>query len=85
MVVTPAGFRAMYVCLCKAVTDRQIREAVAQGATRMRDLRVALGVASCCGRCAGCAREILREARAAASPPRAGAACRLDPALAEAS
>lgn len=54
----------MYVCLCNAVTDRQIREAVDQGATRVRDLRRELGVASCCGRCATCARDVLRQSLA---------------------
>ena len=42
----------MYVCVCKAVTDRQIREAVFDGARTLRDLRKQLGVASECGRCA---------------------------------
>lgn len=51
----------MYVCLCKAVTDRQIRECVGEGARSMRDLRQRLGVASQCGKCAGCARELLQE------------------------
>ncbi len=51
----------MYVCICKKVTDRQIRQAVRRGAHRMRDLREALGVASECGKCAECARAVLRE------------------------
>ncbi|MDA8095877.1 MAG: (2Fe-2S)-binding protein [Betaproteobacteria bacterium] len=42
----------MYVCLCKAVTDRQIRQAVGQGACTMRALRQTLGVCTGCGRCA---------------------------------
>jgi|APFre7841882724_1041349.scaffolds.fasta_scaffold110911_3 bacterioferritin len=29
----------MYVCICRQVTDRDIHDAVAQGACRMRDLR----------------------------------------------
>jgi bacterioferritin-associated ferredoxin len=36
---------------------------VAQGASRMRDLREQLGVSEQCGRCAGCAHEVLKEAR----------------------
>lgn len=52
----------MYVCLCRGVTDRDIRAEVEKGATRMRDLRRELGVASECGRCAGCARSVLKEA-----------------------
>ncbi len=50
----------MYVCVCQAVTERQVREAVAQGVTSMRGLREQLGVASECGRCARCARGILK-------------------------
>lgn len=51
----------MYVCLCNAVTDHQIRECVNDGACSMRDLRQRLGVASQCGKCAGCAHQLLRE------------------------
>lgn len=51
----------MYVCLCKAVTDRQIREAVCEGACSMRELRLRLGVASECGKCAQCANSVLKE------------------------
>ena len=29
----------MYVCLCKGVTDNQIKDAIAGGACSMRDLR----------------------------------------------
>jgi bacterioferritin-associated ferredoxin len=51
----------MYVCLCRGVTDRQIREAVAQGASSMRALRQRLGVCSECGRCGACTRSLLTE------------------------
>ncbi|KEZ76523.1 (2Fe-2S)-binding protein [Salinisphaera hydrothermalis] len=53
----------MYVCVCNAVTDCQIREAYCEGACSMRLLRQKLGVAGCCGRCAPCARDVLRECR----------------------
>lgn len=53
----------MYVCICQAVTERQVREAVAQGASNLRDLRQHLGVASECGRCAKCAHNLLKECR----------------------
>ena len=56
----------MYVCVCKAVTDRQVREAVAQGARSLRDLRRDLGIIDECGRCAGCARQCLESS---APPP----------------
>jgi len=52
----------MYVCLCKGVTDTQIRSAAREGRVcRMRDLQRCMGVAATCGRCAPCAHEILSE------------------------
>ncbi len=42
----------MYVCICKAVTERQIEDAVARGAHCLKDLKHELGVASECGKCA---------------------------------
>ncbi|MCK8516154.1 bacterioferritin-associated ferredoxin [Methylonatrum kenyense] len=49
----------MYVCLCNGITDRQIRQAVEDGASSMRELRRQLGVCGNCGRCGPEAREIL--------------------------
>ena len=49
----------MYVCVCKAVTERQVREAVSDGARSLKDLRRELGVTSDCGQCAACARQCL--------------------------
>ena len=54
----------MYVCVCQAVTDRQIREAADRGARTLKDLRRDLGVTLDCGRCASCARDCLHAARA---------------------
>lgn len=51
----------MYVCVCQAVTERQVREAAENGIRSVRDLREHLGVASECGRCARCAHGILKE------------------------
>ena len=39
----------MYICICKGITDNAIREAVHQGAERMRDLKTCLGVTEQCG------------------------------------
>ncbi len=41
----------MYVCICKAVTDRQIRSAVEDGVTTMKGLRDSLGCTGQCGKC----------------------------------
>lgn len=54
----------MYVCLCKGITDSQIRNAVASGANTMRAVRTCLGVAS---DCRGCAREVARVFKHASS------------------
>lgn len=51
----------MYVCICQAVTDHEIRDEVRAGAKTMKDLQKRLGVASCCGCCAPCAREVLAD------------------------
>ncbi len=51
----------MYVCLCKGITDTQIRDAVADGASSLREVHSALGVASQCGKCGITARDIVRE------------------------
>lgn len=52
----------MYVCVCNAVTERQIHHAAKQGARNLRDLRQSLGVTAECGRCARCAHDCLRSA-----------------------
>lgn len=52
----------MYVCVCAAVTERQIRQAAAGGARTLQDLRDTMGVAVECGRCVTCAKRCIREA-----------------------
>lgn len=52
----------MYVCICNSVTDRDILTAVDNGATSLEDLSDTLKVATCCGRCADCARNLLNKA-----------------------
>lgn len=54
----------MYICICKSVTDRQIREAVQlRGVESVKGLRQELGVCQQCGRCGRDAQQILRECR----------------------
>ena len=59
----------MYICICKSVTDKQIRRAAAQGADNLYELRESLGVASGCGTCAGAAQEILDQSVANRASP----------------
>lgn len=54
----------MFVCICNAVTDRQIKETVAAGAGTLTDLTDRLGVAGCCGCCADLASSFLNGATA---------------------
>ena len=53
----------MYVCICNAITDKQIRQAAKAGVRNFGDLQLRLGVASGCGSCKEVASEILRESR----------------------
>jgi bacterioferritin-associated ferredoxin len=59
----------MYVCICKSVTDKQIRRAAASGVDNLYELRDALGVAAGCGSCAGMAQEILDDSRGRRAQP----------------
>lgn len=54
----------MIVCVCRAVSDRQIRSSLREGAQTMSQLRAELGVTSCCGKCGPRVRELLVEHRA---------------------
>ena len=57
----------MYVCICNAVTESEIREAATAGADDLWALQSELGVASGCGSCKEVASAILSEIRATAS------------------
>ena len=56
--------RAMYVCICNGVTDRQIREAAEAGCTSVAELTMRTGAGANCGSCLGLAAELLEETRA---------------------
>jgi bacterioferritin-associated ferredoxin len=58
----------MIVCVCRRVSDHQIRQAAADGAVSLECLQFDLGVATQCGRCADCASRILCDAHAALTP-----------------
>jgi bacterioferritin-associated ferredoxin len=53
----------MYICICNAVTDRDIRRCAERGACSLRELRDELGVATNCGKCTQAAKAVLREVR----------------------
>jgi bacterioferritin-associated ferredoxin len=58
----------MIVCVCNAVSDREIRAAVAAGAHSFAEVQAQLGVATCCGRCRECAARIVDDALHAQQP-----------------
>ena len=51
----------MYVCLCRGITDSEIKNAVDDGATSLRMLRKKLGAMTQCGKCATLTNEILKD------------------------
>ena len=57
----------MYVCICRQITDSQIREVCREGTSRMADIRERLGVASECGKCGRHALSIVSEFKGTAS------------------
>ena len=52
----------MIVCVCKAVNDRAIRRAVAEGHATFDELQFELGVGSQCGKCVETVCEVLFDA-----------------------
>lgn len=58
----------MYVCVCNAITDRQIREAAEAGVRDLGGLQAELGVAAGCGSCRQTAVDVLRETSRRAEP-----------------
>ncbi len=52
----------MYVCICSAVTEGDIKRAVDNGACSMRELYRELKVVITCGSCAKCAKSVFTQA-----------------------
>jgi bacterioferritin-associated ferredoxin len=65
----------MYICICNAVTLRQVEECARSGAASVETLARELGVGAGCGRCRDCAADVLRACNGA---------CGEEPALAAA-
>ncbi len=64
----------MYVCLCKAITQQQIEDAVEDGYSYAQ-IRQKYGVATDCGCCGQMAKQMIREKNAALPPCEFSAAC----------
>lgn len=57
----------MIVCVCKSVSDRKIRAAIADGMDSFDELQFELGVAMCCGKCEESVRDVMAESGVCAS------------------
>lgn len=53
----------MYICICNAITDKQVIDAIEHGASSLDDLKTQLGLATCCGSCAKTAVEYIQSAK----------------------
>ncbi len=51
----------MYVCMCKAITDKQIIDAVDNGLQNFDEIQNDLGVGTNCGACREYAQELVSE------------------------
>ncbi len=58
----------MIVCVCNRVSDREITRHV-QAGLDFSDIQLELGVATQCGQCEGCARELVDRCAAAGRAP----------------
>jgi bacterioferritin-associated ferredoxin len=65
----------VYICVCNAVTERDIDGAVAGGCCTLRELREQLGVGVGCGRCARCAHDVLKDTLQMRIPASQATAC----------
>ena len=61
----------MYVCICKAVSERRIARAVGEGVTTLKELRERTGLGTNCGKCVPHAYQLLRDSLAQRQSPAA--------------
>ncbi|MCF8466015.1 MAG: (2Fe-2S)-binding protein [Sneathiella sp.] len=59
----------MYICLCNALTDRDVKSAVSLGAQRIANVYEMLGAAPQCAKCSTHIRDIIRETTDAGMAP----------------
>ncbi|MDQ1346358.1 MAG: bacterioferritin-associated ferredoxin [Pseudomonadota bacterium] len=51
----------MYVCVCHGISEKRLSQAIQEGARSFEQLQSCTGVATCCGACEPCARQVLDE------------------------
>ncbi|HMN82957.1 MAG TPA: (2Fe-2S)-binding protein [Burkholderiaceae bacterium] len=52
----------MYICVCTAVTERDIAVSIEAGASSFEEVQFATGLGTCCGQCSEYAREHVEQA-----------------------
>lgn len=52
---------AMYVCLCKGVSERAVKACIREGARTLQQVGRACGAGTDCGACRGAVRDLLEE------------------------
>lgn len=70
--IAARGRKIMYVCICNAMTDRQVREAHKHGARNVAQVFRRTGTKPECGKCVCCMHEILKENQTLSSLEKAG-------------
>ena len=60
----------MIICVCKSVSDREIKATIETGVTSLEGLQCSLGVATQCGSCSCDVKEILQKAQGKKSKQR---------------
>lgn len=61
-----SGAFSMYVCLCKGVSERQIKEVISQGHGDFRQIRCQTGLGTQCGVCRKSVKQYLNQIQATA-------------------
>lgn len=51
----------MLVCVCNGISDRDIDNALKEGASSFSDMRKSLGLGACCGQCASFAKDMISD------------------------
>ena len=59
----------MYVCICRGITDKQVREAVREGAQSVSGVYRCLGCTPNCGQCAQFMEGVIADEGSDASSP----------------
>jgi bacterioferritin-associated ferredoxin len=51
----------VYICICNALTDKKLKQAVADGSSRVQEVYAACGCRAQCGQCVQAVLRLLRD------------------------